>query len=181
MSGLAPENVLAQDFQASFPSASGSSRSVGSGPPAEHQNSSRAESNCDIGNQDPSGLPLPRWSCCGPGAWPVRPAPRTRTREAKRAGRKTRTGAKRATSVFTLFRHPSSAATPGATSPVPPIAPASRWWVVQSPGEHSWAQGRRFSKDENLTMSGMSSRLLLGRRPGHKEAGRSCCFLRLAV
>ncbi len=105
MSGLAPENALAQDFQASFPSASGSSPEVwGSGPPAERQNSSRAESNCDIGNQDPSGLPLPRWSCCGPGAWPVRPAPRTRTREAKRAGRKTRTGAKRATSVFTLFR-----------------------------------------------------------------------------
>ncbi len=135
MSGLAPENALAQDFQASFPSASGSSPEVwGSGPPAERQNSSRAESNCDIGNQDPSGLPLPRWSCCGPGAWPVRPAPRTRTREAKRAGRKTRTGAKRATSVFTLFRHPSSAATPGATSPVPPIAQASRWWGCAESG-----------------------------------------------
>ncbi len=49
-------------------------------------------------------------------------------------------GAKRATSVFTLFCHPSSAATPRATSRVPPIAPASRRQVVQSQGERFPAQ-----------------------------------------
>ncbi len=108
--------------------------------PAEPQNSSRAEPIRNVQHQDPAAPPLPRRSLCGPRAWPVRPAPRKRTREAKRAGRKNVRGAKRATSVFTLFRHPSSAATPRATSQVPPIAPASRRQVVQSQGERFPAQ-----------------------------------------
>ncbi len=49
-------------------------------------------------------------------------------------GEKHAWGTKRATSVFTLFHHPSSAATPRATLPVPPIAPASRWWGCAESG-----------------------------------------------